>query len=160
MHAQAWMCAPKYFEQFGLIEPTNPRQSPLALAVNQLGSTAYEIVYGNEKYRESFVNSPSNMDKLVTALGNYDLTWVAKEAERSSDRVLFVDVGGADGRALVRILKQVPALPSRRCVIQDLPPMIEVARKAQDPDLAGVQLLVADFFEEQPVKGGVCPTPD
>ncbi len=155
IHAQAWMCMPKYFEQFGLVEPTDTRQSAIALAADQLGSTAYEVIYGNEEYRRSFIDSCSSMDKLLTALGNYDLTWVAKEADRSPDRVLFVDLGGADGRALVQILKRVPALPARRCVLQDLPPMIERARNAQDPNLAGVQLLVADFFKEQPVKGGV-----
>ncbi len=152
------MSSPKYFEQFGLVEPTNPQQSILALTADQLGSTAYEIIYGNENYRRSFIDSASSMDKLLTALGNYDLTWVAKEIDQSHDRVLFVDVGGADGRALVQVLRRVPEIPGRRCVLEDLPPMIEAATQAQDPELAGVQLLVADFFKEQPIKGGVCLT--
>ena len=149
------MCSPKYFGQLGLAEPTDPRQSLLSFAAGRLGSTTYEVIY--EEFGNDFTDCFAVMDRLFPSLGSYDLTWVTKEAHQAPDRVLLVDVGGGDGRALIRMLQRVPALPRRRCVLQDLPPMIEAAREGRNPDLAGVQMVAIDFFKEQPIKGSVSP---
>ena len=37
-------------------------------------------------------------------------------------------------------------------MLEDLPEVVEAARR-EDPELADVQMVVMDFFKEQPVKG-------
>ena len=58
-------------------------------------------------------------------------------------------MGGAKGHTLDAICKQTPGLPIERCVLQDLPEVIDHAKGT----VVGPQLISMDFFNEQPTKG-------
>jgi hypothetical protein len=148
---------PKYFDHFGLGDPKDPRQSSMAFGEGQLGSTPFEIIYADEERRKAFIACLAVGDKQNPALGRYDLSWVVKEGDQHPGRSLVVDVGGGDGRALVAMFKAVPGLARHRCVLEDLPEVIDEAKQAADPNLAGVQMVPVNFDKEQPIKGGVFP---
>ncbi len=144
---------PKYFDHFGLAaEPTDRLQTVLAFAENRLGSTVWDISHSSPERLEVFMLAMAGVEHLMPALGAYDLGWAVAEAARSQDRVLVVDVGGGRGQALKGILAVTPGLPQSRCVLEDLPEVVEAARR-EDAELAEVQMVVVDFFREQPVKG-------
>lgn len=146
------MTMPKYFDQFGLKEPKDRLQTIFAFSEGQLGSTAWEIINKDKNRMTSFMLAMGAAEDIVPALGTYDLGWAVEEAAKSEDRALVVDVGGGKGQALKAILRDTPGLPRHRCVLEDLPEIIE-ENKQNDPDLAGIQMVGMDFHSDQPVKG-------
>lgn len=72
-------------------------------------------------------------------------------------RALVVDIGGGDGRALRGILDAEPRIPAERCVLQDRAEVIRDAggggATVNGGGLPPMKKMVADVFEEQPVKG-------
>lgn len=72
---------------------------------------------------------------------------------------MIVDVGGAKGWTLQAICKEVPGLPISRCVLEDLPGVIQMVKTVGDEDIRSAKLVVMDFHKEQPVKGELVPAP-
>jgi len=87
--------------------------------------------------------------------GIYDFGWVVAlaESDLSSDRPVFVDVGGGKGQAIKAITKEFPGLPTHRCVLQDRPEVIKSVEALAEPEIKTVQKMAIDFHKEQPVKG-------
>lgn len=71
-------------------------------------------------------------------------------AKKDADAVLLVDVGGNKGHEAAAFRKAHPDAPGR-CILQDLPPMIERVKKQGPP--AEVECMAYDFFTRQPIKG-------
>lgn len=68
-----------------------------------------------------------------------------------TDQKLLVDVGGGSGTFLAKILEDHPGLSPTRVVLQDLPHVIDVARR--NPQVPpGMCLQAHDFFTAQPVR--------
>ena len=67
------------------------------------------------------------------------------------DRALFVDVGGSIGHQCARLKAKYPNLPGR-IILQDLEETISNA-----PPIKGVEFMVHNFFNLQPVKGMFMP---
>jgi hypothetical protein len=144
---------PKYFDHFGLdAEPKDRRQTVFAFAEGRLGDTVWDICNSSEERLQIATLAMAAAEEQMPPLGVYDLSWVVEEATRSEDRALVVDVGGGRGQALKGIFKVTPGLPRHRCVLEDLPEVIE-ATKLDYAELADVQMVAMDFFKEQPVKG-------
>jgi hypothetical protein len=149
----AFAAMPRYFDQFGLAtEPTDRRQTVVAFAEDRLGSTVWDINHSSEERLQVFMIAMAGIEELMPPLGAYDLSWAVEEGTKSDDRALVVDVGGGRGQALKGIFKATPGLPQHRCVLEDLPEVVEAARR-DDPELAEVRMVAMDFFKEQPVKG-------
>ncbi|KAL2134556.1 hypothetical protein VTI74DRAFT_11528 [Chaetomium olivicolor] len=155
-HATAFTSMSRYFRHFGLVEPTDRLNSVVAFAENKLGSTFWEVIHEEETRRMAFITSMAAFEDQVPSLGNYSLGWAVRAAELSQDkeRPLVVDVGGGKGQALENIFKNTPGLPRDRCVLEDLPEVIEAARK-ENAALADVQMVPVDFHQEQPIKGAL-----
>jgi O-methyltransferase domain len=66
--------------------------------------------------------------------------------------VELVDVGGGHGACLKQILIAYPDLDAKKCVLQDRPDVIEMA-KASGAMPEGLVLMAHDFRTEQPIKG-------
>ncbi|KAK3897129.1 hypothetical protein C8A05DRAFT_20041, partial [Staphylotrichum tortipilum] len=153
-HLTALATLPQYFASVGLVEPPNPLQSPLAFAENRLGTSVFEIVHGDLARRAAFMAAMGAFEAELPALaGGYDLSWAVEQAAREKGRVLVVDVGGGKGQALVSIFRDVPALPKERCVLQDLPEVVEAAKKEGKKELEGVRMQEVDMHTGQPEKG-------
>jgi demethylsterigmatocystin 6-O-methyltransferase len=63
------------------------------------------------------------------------------------EKPFFVDVGGSIGHQCAALKAKYPGIPGR-VIYQDLPPMI-----AHGLQIPGVEPMVYDFFQEQPIKG-------
>ncbi|KAK4246441.1 S-adenosyl-L-methionine-dependent methyltransferase [Corynascus novoguineensis] len=154
-HLASWVAMPKYFDRFGLTaEPTDRLQTVLAFAEGRLGATVWDIQHADEERLRVFMMAMGVIEEQMPPLGAYDIGWVAKETARQpadDQRPLLVDVGGGRGHALKGILKLTPDLPANRCVLEDLPEVVEAARR-EVPELVDVQMIAMDFHKEQPVK--------
>ncbi|KAH6632016.1 O-methyltransferase-domain-containing protein [Chaetomium tenue] len=151
----AWVSMPKYFDQYGIAEePKDRLQTILAFAEGRLGSTVWDIHHSSEERLKIFMLAMGVIEEQMPALGAYDLSWAVQEVGKSADRPLVVDVGGGRGQALKGIWKATPGIPSSRCVLEDLPEVVEAAKR-EDPAMADVQTVAVDFFKEQPVKGAL-----
>lgn len=86
--------------------------------------------------------------------GPYDFSWIVDHPIEDKSRLLLVDVGGSDGEVLLSILRNTPGLPPERCVLQDLPPVLDgVAITRQEKEIKALKKVPIDFFKEEPVKG-------
>ncbi|KAL2173818.1 S-adenosyl-L-methionine-dependent methyltransferase [Thermothelomyces heterothallicus CBS 202.75] len=152
---KAWAAMPEYFDRFGLgTEPADRLQTVRAFAEDRLGSTVWEILHSSEERLRVFMLAMGVIEEQMPPLPAYDLGWAAEAAGRDVDRPLLVDVGGGRGHALLGILKLTPGLPAHRCVLEDLPEVVEAARR-EVPELAEVQMVAMDFHKEQPVRGAL-----
>lgn len=144
---------PKYFDHFGLIEPLDRLQTPLAYAAGKLGSTVWDVYHSDEERLKTFMLSMTAVESWAPAQNDYNFDWVVKAAARASDsdRVLLVDVGGGRGHALQRILDANTGIPPSRCALEDLPDVVEATRRNQ-AGLKDVQMIGMDFHREQAIK--------
>jgi hypothetical protein len=143
---------PKYFDQFGIVEPKDRSNTIYAFAEGRLGSTVWDINHADEHRLKTITLAMGSVEEMLPALGLYDLSWVVQEAAKAEDRPLVVDVGGGRGQALKGMFAATPGLPRNRCVLEDLPEVVEAVRK-EDAEMAEVKMVGIDFFKEQPVKG-------
>ncbi|KAK3358090.1 O-methyltransferase-domain-containing protein [Lasiosphaeria hispida] len=149
------LCAiPAYFDQFGLREPTGRLDTISAFAFGQLGRSVWDILSDHPDRLRNMMLAMAAMEQRFPSLGSYDLGWVVAAA-RGSDRALLVDVGGGKGQAVKTILEATPGLPAHRCVVEDLPEVVEAAKSSVGPEMADVRFVGMDFHAEQPVKGAM-----
>ncbi|KAK3393405.1 S-adenosyl-L-methionine-dependent methyltransferase [Podospora didyma] len=153
----AFVAMVKYFDQFGLKEPTGKLDTVTAFSVNKLGQTAYDVMLGDPDRTANFMMAMTALEHEYPYLGSYDLSWAVPSAvaEDNGKRPLVVDVGGGKGQTIKAVVKATPGLPVSRCVVEDLPNVAEEAKTINDPELAGVTFLGMDFHDEQPVKGAL-----
>ncbi|KXX80342.1 (RS)-norcoclaurine 6-O-methyltransferase [Madurella mycetomatis] len=149
----SFVAMPKYFDHFGMVEPTNRLQTVVAFAEGQLGSTVWEIIQRDELRLKTTTLAMGAAEEHMPALGSYDLSWVVQVAANSGDRPLVVDVGGGKGQALKSIFTATPGLPRHRCVLEDLAEVVEASK--DDPELTDVKKVAIDFHKDQPVKGAL-----
>ncbi|KAJ1561231.1 hypothetical protein HK405_004538 [Cladochytrium tenue] len=69
-----------------------------------------------------------------------------------ADTPLFLDIGGGVGHQALALKTRYPGLVGR-VVLQDLPPVIELAKGLEQPGFDGIEVMPHDIFTEQPVKG-------
>jgi hypothetical protein len=67
-------------------------------------------------------------------------------------RIELIDVGGGHGACLKQILDKYPQLEPKKCVLQDRPDVIKMA-KSSGKLPADLVFMEHDFRSEQPVKG-------
>ncbi|KAK3382753.1 S-adenosyl-L-methionine-dependent methyltransferase [Lasiosphaeria ovina] len=151
----SFMAMPKYFDKFGLKEPTGRLDTVVAFAFDQVGKSAYEVMLDTPERTANFMLAMQSLEVEYPFLGTYDLSWAVPAAGDTSDRPLVVDVGGGKGQSIKAIVKATPGLPVSRCVVEDLPDVVAEAKAIDDPELAGVSYVGMDFHAEQPVKGAL-----
>jgi demethylsterigmatocystin 6-O-methyltransferase len=119
--------------------------------------TAYQVAYHTEL--PAFVHAMGNLEKVH----NFGLWMQANKASlpqwldtvpfvelcanEDPEQPIFVDVGGSIGHQCVALKEKYPELPGR-IIYQDLPVVIAHGLK-----IPGVEPMVYDFFQEQPIKG-------
>ncbi len=113
----------------------------------------WEIMNRDEQRLKNFMLAMAAGERSWPILGAYDLGWAVAQASQSGDRPLLVDVGGGRGHCLKSIVESTLGLPIDRCVLEDLPEVLDQVRNAHDVQLRGARLVPLDFHKEQPVKG-------
>jgi hypothetical protein len=150
------MVFPKYFERYGRVEPTQQRGSPWTFARGQPDKTIWEIMQEDPDEVEGFATSMRASSRFYPILGPYDFSWIVDHPVEDKSRPLLVDVGGSDGEALLSILRNTPGLRPERCVLQDLPHVLDdVAMTRQEEEIKALEKAPIDFFKEEPVKGAL-----
>lgn len=148
------MVFPKYFERYGRVEPTQQRGSPWTFSRGQPDKTIWEIMQEDPDEVEGFAKSMRVSSGFYPVPGPYDFSWIADHPIEDKSRPLLVDVGGSDGEVLLSILRNTPGLSAERCVLQDLPHVLDdVAMTRQEEEIKALKKVPIDFFREGPVKG-------
>ncbi|KAF2727138.1 S-adenosyl-L-methionine-dependent methyltransferase, partial [Polyplosphaeria fusca] len=138
---------PEFLERSGYRNPTDSN------------NTAWQVGWNTtENCFEWMSSHPHAVEALNTHLATRrqnQPSWVQSYPVRervdaknfSSDRTLFVDIGGNIGHKAIEFRNAYPELPGR-VIVQDLPFAVNNAIKAP-----GVEAMVHDFNHAQPIKG-------
>lgn len=147
---------PSYFDAYGPKEPAGPAHSPVSFFEGQPDKAFFEIISQDPARTHDFMRAMLTFGHVPTT-GMYDAAWVVAEAAkgRAATPLVWVDVGGSNGHSLRLFLQENPGLPPERCVVQDLPAVVEEAGvKSRDDELLGrVQWAPLNFHSETPIKG-------
>ncbi|CAM6005889.1 unnamed protein product [Sphagnum balticum] len=150
------MVLPKYFERYGRVEPTQQRGSPWTFARGQPDKTIWEIMSADPEEVEVFAKSMRASSRFYPMLSPYDFSWIVEKSVEDQSRPLVVDLAGSDGESLLSILRNTPGLPAERCVLQDLPHVLEDnAKMRQEEEIKALQKVPIDIFKDEPVKGAL-----
>lgn len=101
-----------------------------------------------------FEKTPARAKRFADAMNLFQLApgfapgkFVDNYDFASLNRGVFVDIGGSHGSISIEIAKKHPSM---KCIVQDLPEVVEAGRKAVVVD--GVTFMAHDFFTKQPVE--------
>lgn len=119
-----------------------------------LGTSFWDLIGSNEGIRKNFEASMAGLHHIpkmewfekVPVKHILDEGIAAKSAR--SDRAMVVDVGGGDGKDLVKLMKAYPSLQGL-FVVQDLPETIS----GIGAPLEKIECMQHDFFRPQPIHG-------
>ncbi|KAE8393049.1 hypothetical protein BDV23DRAFT_191997 [Aspergillus alliaceus] len=146
-----------YYNTYGIKEPTGRLHTNKAFAEGEPELTVAQIMSKHPECTAKMMLSMSAMaSQYPTPLtGFYDFSWVVPRVSESVDRPLIVDGGGAKGWTLQAICKEVPGTPISRCVLEDLPGVIQMVKTVGDEGFRSAKLVAMYFDKEQPVKGAL-----
>lgn len=108
----------------------------------------FEWIARHPADQEAF-NSVMTMNRNLIDTEWYEHFPVEEKLQVSPDRALLVDIGGGIGHDLSRLKQHLPQLPGK-LVVQDLPGVIG---DIKEPLPEGVEAMVYNMFDPQPVKG-------
>lgn len=130
------------------VEPDDPLHNPYTWGSGQDGTPVWAIMAQDPERLQTFQTGLSGLDLAIPVVGHFDFSQLATTEE---GRVELVDVGGGHGACLKQILDKYPQLEAKKCILQDLPDVIKIAKSSGTlpPDLV---LMEHDFRSEQPVK--------
>ncbi|KAL1980117.1 hypothetical protein VTN96DRAFT_4630 [Rasamsonia emersonii] len=147
---------PGFFAKYGLASPQNVRLTPLGLAHGYDDKPAYDIIVADKAVHKGFNKALRELGGMYSLKGVYDFGWLQEGllATGSGSRAAIVDVGGSHGLALRDAVRNNPFIPAERCVLFDLPEVIENTNKnlEKSPDevLQKVQKVGGSMFEPYP----------
>ena len=134
-------------------EPDDPLHNPYTWTHKQDGTPVWTIMAQDPEKIQTFQVGMSGIDVAVPVVGHFDFNILKNSAaEDEGEKIELIDVGGGHGACLKQILSEYPALNPRRCILQERPDVIEMA-KASGGLPEGLQLMEHDFFKDEPVKG-------
>ncbi|RAL02535.1 putative O-methyltransferase [Aspergillus ibericus CBS 121593] len=144
---------PDYFAKYGLASPQSASVTPLGLAHGYDNRPAYDIIVANKVVHKGFNEALRELGVMYSLKGVYDFSWM-QDALASSSRPAIVDVGGSHGLALRDAVTNNRFIPAERCILYDLPQVIENTtknvEKDQDEALQKVQKVGGSMFEPYP----------
>ncbi|KAI0426971.1 putative O-methyltransferase [Xylaria sp. FL1042] len=139
---------PQFLARTAYAEPLDPRNSSyMNLTPERLAM--FERCRANSDYQASFIG-------FMRGMAAYKLDWteiydtkiLMSDFDTNGEVPLFVDVGGAHGVDVERLLNRYPDLPSGKLILQDTPDVIAMAKVSDK-----ITILAHDFFTPQPVRG-------
>lgn len=145
-----------YFSDYGNREPTHATHNPFTYSWGHPDLSVWAILEQDPEKQRVFDAGMGSENSISQRYGGpteiFNFGWVA-EAAATAKGALLVDVGGNRGKTVQAILEAVPGIPRERCIVQDLPEVIDGAIKDGNLDLRGIQMIGHNFNKEQPVKG-------
>lgn len=136
----------------------NPMQSPFSWANNAEGKSFYNFLLEHPKRLARFNKAMTTQEAQLPVLGMFPFSSLATTINKTdSQRAFIVDVAGGRGQSLLQIKKEMEASGVSdfgRCILQDRKPVLDAI---PDDQLPGIEKMVIDFFNPQPVKRGRIP---
>lgn len=130
-------------------EPDDPLHNPYTWTHKQDGTPVWAIMARDPEKIQTFQVGMAGLDFAIPVVGHFNFDLLKNNDE---NYVELIDVGGGHGASLTQIISAYPGLDPRKCILQERPDVIDMARKSGTiPD--GLVLMEHDFFTEQPVKG-------
>lgn len=142
-----------YFKACGAREPDGEEASthnPTSWNAGQDGKTAFEILEQDPEKLAGFVKLMAAAEHFRPWTGFYDYGKLVSN-DGDEERPVIVDVGGADGTCIAKILEAHPELKASQCIVQDREKVVASAEKNENLP-KGVQFSAHDFFTPQPIK--------
>ena len=137
----------------GPIEPTTVTHNPYTWAHDMEGKPFWEVMMSFPDRMSVFNASMATQDRVLDFMDIYDFRQLVSTNSSDSNKPVFVDVGGGYGQAIKSILAAYPGeFKAEQMTLQDLPHVIADVKKANELP-QGVQIMIHDFFAEQPIKG-------
>ncbi|KUJ18938.1 o-methyltransferase-like protein [Mollisia scopiformis] len=130
----------------------NPRLSPYSWANNSEGKVFYEVLLDHPDRLKRFNTAMTTQENALPVLGMFPFaSLLDKSADH--DRPFIVDVAGGKGQSLLQIKKELEAaggdMGRGRVILQDRKAVLDAV---PDEQLLGIEKMIIDFFEPQPVK--------
>ena len=136
----------------------NPMQSPFSWANNAEGENFYNFLLEHPKRLARFNKAMTTQEAQLPVLGMFPFSSLATTINKSdSQRAFIVDVAGGRGQSLLQIKKEMETTGVSdfgRCILQDRKPVLDAI---PDDQLPGIEKMVIDFFNPQPVKRAGIP---
>ncbi|KAF4502347.1 O-methyltransferase, family 2 [Fusarium agapanthi] len=151
---------PNFFAKHGLASPQSASVTPIGLSHGFENRPAYEILVENKVVHKGFNEALKALGVMYSLKCIYDFSWM-REPLAASSRPAIVDIGGSHGLALKDVIRNNKFIPAERCILYDLPQVIENTKKnvakEQDEDLQNIQMISGSMFEPYPenVQGGL-----
>lgn len=146
----------RYLREKGLHEPLDQNYSPYAWNENAEGQPIWKTMMSHPTRFDAFQRGLPLLDAGIPIVGYFDFGQFAPKSGEQ-DRMILVDVGGGQGQSIIAIHRLHPELPLDKFVLQDLPPVLEMAdRDGLLPK--EVHRMAHDFNTLQPVKSRLSKT--
>ncbi|TVY17283.1 O-methyltransferase hmp5 [Lachnellula arida] len=130
----------------------NPRQSPFSWGNDAEGKTFYEFLLDHPDRLKRFNTAMTTQESALPVLGMFPFTSLLK-ADADPSRAFIVDVAGGRGQSLLQIKQEIEAaggnMGKGKVILQDREAVLDAVPDEQIP---GVEKMVIDFFQSQPVK--------
>lgn len=134
----------------------DPRKSPYSWANNAEGKVFYEVLLDHPDRLKRFNTAMTTQENALPVLGMFPFASLLDSEDEGGDddeRVLLVDVAGGRGQSLLQIKKEFEASGKKigdgKMILQDRKQVLDAV---PDEQLPGVEKMVIDFFQPQPVK--------
>lgn len=133
----------------------NPKQSPYSWANNSEGKSFYEVLLDHPDRLKRFNTAMTTQESALPVLGMFPFTSLL-HVDADASRPFIVDVAGGKGQSLLQINSEIEAaggeMSKGRVILQDRKPVLDAV---PDEQLPGVEKMVIDFFQPQPVKSKI-----
>ncbi|KAI1497679.1 S-adenosyl-L-methionine-dependent methyltransferase [Biscogniauxia marginata] len=139
---------PRFLARTSYEEPLDPTDTNY-MDLTPERQAMFARCQANTAYQASFIG-------FMEGLNDYKLDWTEVYDTRElldgfdvdGSAALFVDVGGAHGLDVTRLLDRYPDLPPGKLILQDTPDVVEMVKVSDK-----ITAMAYDFFTPQPVKG-------
>ncbi|KAL3418584.1 O-methyltransferase [Phlyctema vagabunda] len=131
----------------------DPKRSPYSWANQKEGKSFYEVLLDFPDRLARFDKAMTTQEAALPVLGMFPFSSLVKSIDKCDlDRAFIVDVAGGRGQSLRQIKKEIDQSGGGdvgRVILQDRKPVLDAI---PDEQLPGVEKMVIDFFNPQPVK--------
>ncbi len=148
-HGKGEIAMPAYLKSHQPNDLYDVEKTPYAYSRGKEGMTYYQVIDSDPEERVLWNLCLQAIDKNMPILGMFPFHSLKDQVEKEPDRPFIVDIGGGRGQALLAIRGELGGSFGARCILQDLPAVIDPLK---DEELPGIDKMVHDIFTPQPVK--------
>lgn len=143
---------PEYMATHESTSIFNQKQSPFSWANDAEGTGFYEFLLAHPARLKRFNVAMTTQESALPVLGMFPFVSLLK-TDVDPSRAFIVDVAGGRGQSLLQIKHEIETaggnMGKGKVILQDRKAVLDAI---PDEQLPGVEKMVIDFFEPQPIK--------